>query len=488
MTVQTIDSLVQKAMNLQKPTESPITLSFFHNKKKDWVNLAEKDGAEIKIGEFDAEYSLRRPYLAHRISISGAEELKPTHLKIEVQNLDGSWTEIQGESDSSDKNIIHFDLSQFIKKIKLSYKHKGFGLFSKVRLKSVNIRGWDKEGFDALESATDSYFSIENSIKELAKNEKTKIDNANAALVNRESAIKTREDAITQKEQASQQKLTELNAQIKESEATLKEKETDIKKKSTEVEKLTQSITNLTTKKDQVSKDFLDLETKASEKKQELQVTIESISTQKIKLQELNKDVSLFADDIKGFAHQGTSQIKRNMWAFLIPAIVVAAVVGAWSIWFSERVYADFIAAHGTLQFWEMLGFRLFSLLCVAAVLGFIYKFCRPFILQIIAIDKKRLSLSEISILTQDTTDSATFGLDVDDDEKLQIRITSRMAIIREYLSGKFDTSSIADLPKKNETEALFKSLLAVAASSATGGGLPIPPKSSKEEKQKQLQ
>ncbi len=370
MTTQTIEALTQELATVQKPPESPITLSFFHNKKKDWINLAEKEGAEIKIGEFDAEYSLKKAYLAHRISISGGEELKPNHFKVETQNLDGSWTEIQGEVDDSDKNILHFDLSQFIKKIKLSYKHKGFGLFSKVKLKSVNIRGWDKEGFDALESASDSFFSIENKIKELAKNEKARIDSANAALAKRETTVKAREDAIPQKEQASQQKLTELATQIKTSEGTLKDKEAEIKKKSSEVEKLTLSVASLTEKKDQNIKSNTELESQISDKKAELETTKQIAREENKLLQELLQKKSFYNETLADHKKETNKNIALNVVIMLVLAVGLG-FLARFVLGFYEDSIHQIMTVDSTQKLWAIVSIRS----AAGVLFGFIFTY-----------------------------------------------------------------------------------------------------------------
>ena len=76
MTTHTISSLEQDLVNVSPSKEAPLTLSFFHNKKRVWLNLLEKEETEVKVGELDIEYTLKNPYLAHRVSIVGAEELK----------------------------------------------------------------------------------------------------------------------------------------------------------------------------------------------------------------------------------------------------------------------------------------------------------------------------------------------------------------------------------------------------------------------------
>ncbi|MDZ4057242.1 MAG: hypothetical protein U1D69_09785, partial [Polynucleobacter sp.] len=80
----------------------------------------------------------------------------------------------------------------------------------------------------------------------------------------------------------------------------------------------------------------------------------------------------------------------------------------------------------------------------------FLYIFAKPFVIETMDINRKRLRLSEISILARDTSDSSYLEMDSTPEEVASVRIAIRMQLIREFLSGQLSKFVVEDSPDAN--------------------------------------
>jgi hypothetical protein len=153
---------------------------------------------------------------------------------------------------------------------------------------------------------------------------------------------------------------------------------------------------------------------------------------------------------------------------FFVIAPLLAAVIGifGFAIWSSIELFNVFVS-RPELGVGSLIALKVFSVVLVASILAFIFKFSQSFVASIREIHDRRLRLSEISILARDVSDSALYGEDVSDEERRQVRLEVRMKLIREYFSSiskpkKMKVSKEEDLLKKIVSEP--KEILRVGA------------------------
>jgi hypothetical protein len=97
--------------------------------------------------------------------------------------------------------------------------------------------------------------------------------------------------------------------------------------------------------------------------------------------------------------------------------------------------------------------------------------------LAILSINQRKLSLSQITILAREFSDSATAGSELDESERLNVRLQMRLVLIKEYLSGAFDKNKVDATLVDTEVKLFnFNKLIgAIGGSSKPVGKLPAP-------------
>ncbi|MBE9526062.1 MAG: hypothetical protein IME94_03720 [Proteobacteria bacterium] len=77
---------------------------------------------------------------------------------------------------------------------------------------------------------------------------------------------------------------------------------------------------------------------------------------------------------------------------------------------------------------------RLPFVLLVGAIIIVCYKISKIFVMKILEINTQKLRFSEIGIISKDTCHAATDGLDLDDNEKYELRTKLKMDLLRHHL------------------------------------------------------
>ena len=94
-----------------------------------------------------------------------------------------------------------------------------------------------------------------------------------------------------------------------------------------------------------------------------------------------------------------------------------------------------------------MLGSRTPFIIVTLGILTVSYKICQSLISEVINIQKRRLSLTKISIVAKDVSDASIIGLDLDDEEIYELRTKLKMSALKSHLSNDLEKDYDYELP-----------------------------------------
>ena len=172
--------------------------------------------------------------------------------------------------------------------------------------------------------------------------------------------------------------------------------------------------------------DELDKKTKES---QMLNTLIEQDSS---KLAKLKENINQFPASFSGFLEQGGKNITRYAWFTLVPLILIVGLT-VFLFWGA----ADLSARYDTMEkmdLYTMLASRLPFTLIAGGIIFASYRLAKFLIEEIMKITRQRLTLTRISIIAKQVSQTSMVGLDLTEKEKAEIQIKLKMDILKAHL------------------------------------------------------
>nr|BFD62332.1 hypothetical protein BdHM001_10130 [Bdellovibrio sp. HM001] len=429
-----------------------IQLGFFSKRKKHFIDLlGDNSNPEFKLDANGLYYEFDEPMFVTAITVGAAQE-DGIRLKYEVKDF--ATREFKRISD----NFIeeHDDLSrctinQFITGFKVSANRIGF-FSSSEKVSKIQVDLVSTKDLLDLPDIYDQYLILQGKLTSDTKKAVAAVETQRLEL---ESKITAHNDDVTKSKLALKREKTAHENEIslvKEKfaaqEDELKALNASVSKREIDKKNLEEGNRALTEAKASLESQLRDLQANSQnlsalidERESNLTLKSHQISQLNDRLQELHNDVSLFADDVAGFAAQTQSQNTKYLW-ILGCCLLVSAGLAYISIQSTIEVFNTF-KAMPQLGVLNLLGIKAFLLIFMGFAFAFLYKLAKPFMDEIITNNRKRLKMSEVSILARDTSDSALYGSDVSQEDKIKIKMATRMTLMREVLSGVYDSRSL---------------------------------------------
>jgi hypothetical protein len=458
--IENLASAVTAASSTLEPVN--LNATFFSNRSSKFLDLTSDTPAEtplvVKVGPQGYEYILKSPALIETIELTGEGSAKRPSIKVDALSIDGKTVSVRTRPDAARDNVLVADVNEIVRGLKISAE--GWGVLSKThKITAVSVRGHSLQDIKGIEESLYKFFDALEKFNKTSSGTLDEIRDAEDKLAAAKKAFQgeltTGRDKqsleaaahkvlLEEDEKNHQTKLSAIEAEVQKAGEIL-EKQTgetkslrsEIEQQRAEVQHLGDKFLMIQSETEQAQKKHDDLLQRTSEKDSELKLKTDQATALNDKLQRLNSDVSLFADNMIGFTRQGASQIRTYMFWIVAPCLVITAVltvfimIGAWKL-------VDTFTNHPGIKVTDLILLRTPTVFAAASVFGFLSLVAKPFLRAIREINMKRLALSEISILAGDVSDSALYGQSVTPEEKTELRLKVRMQLVREYFTGNF--------------------------------------------------
>jgi len=176
-----------------------------------------------------------------------------------------------------------------------------------------------------------------------------------------------------------------------------------------------------------------ELERACHEKEERFRQLAKDIAVNESRLSELKSDINLFPSELSDFAKEGGDSIKRYLLVSLIPMLVVMFM----SIHLyvsSSDLAVEYFTKYKDLNVFEVVLSRSPYVILSFVIISICSKLIYNFVGEAIRITNQRLSLSKVSIVAKDVSDSSCTRLGLSDDEIYEKRTALKMELLREHL------------------------------------------------------
>lgn len=354
----------------------------------------------------------------------------PSDIKISYEAKSNTFYE--SEPVTLQQKKVRFYIGKVISQIKItkaSYfvkaKFGGFKIFGFI---SPNSSEWIKSFSKFQEEVHYCRNQIELQYN-LIQNDKQKIENDR-------SNLKTERDDH-------ESKIQSIRSQIREIEDVYSNKLTEKKNAESEaiianeaLSKLKESYSLIESTMQETTKKHSELTGELDEKVATSSLLTKNIAELKAKFDELNRDVTLFAVDLKGYGEHGKRQSRWYIGIIII--CILATVVVTYFAYSELSVIWNAIVLDPQRISWSLIAITRFGMLLIfTAALGGITSIGYAFVKRLIQIHERALDLSAISILARDVTDSTIS--EGTSSQKMAVFYAARMSLVRNLLSGLFE-------------------------------------------------
>lgn len=236
------------------------------------------------------------------------------------------------------------------------------------------------------------------------------------------------------------------SAQLEANRTTITHQENEIEEKSTELGDLNRALSERSTILDDLNKNIAigaSVEKERNERVQAITNNIESLNEQRRKLvsdiansestlRDLTNNIHLFPTEIAGYVKQGTSNIKMYSWLSVIPIAIIAFVT--FRLFVNSEKLLNFYLVNNSVNIYEFLVSRGPYVAISSAIVGACFTFARILIAEIININRRRQELFKISIIATDISYASQDGLNLDDEQRYELRTQTKMEMLKEHL------------------------------------------------------
>lgn len=357
---------------------------------------------------------------------------------VDLKDLEINYKTIYGKnirivfSKGKNRFIINEIIDEFILKIPKR-------IFNKIKVNSLEIKGFKLDDINHL-------FDSLKKLKEY-KNDLTNRENElNDKIKKHEETIASQNKVMEEKEIGLENKVQELNNSISEKNETLENLEIRTKEFNEQIipkleateEKLRNEVDTLTTKKESI----IEQQTELSNNVKQLTSTSDQlnskISEQKNELQKLIEDTNIFATEMAEYINQGNKDIKLYTKLSFLPWLIIA-VVTCFIFWGAAdltTVYNKVIVSKDEIDISAIFWTRVPFVIIVVSIIFVCYEISKVFIKNIIHIHKQKRIFTKIGILAKDVADQSILELNLDEQDKFELRTKLKMDLLKSHLKN----------------------------------------------------
>jgi len=239
-------------------------------------------------------------------------------------------------------------------------------------------------------------------------------------------------------------RLAESNYELKK--AKLSEQDVVIQENEEQIEELNSTIVDLGNQRDEMLKKIevnATIERERSDRLQGIDIEIGNLNERRrnisseiekkdTQLRSLKNNIDLFPTEIAGYVGQGTSNIRLYFWVSFIPMAIVAAV--SYRLFSNAEKLLSFDVSSSASNIATYLLSRAPYVVVSAAILGICYSLIKGLVSEIININRRRQELYKISIIATDVSYASQSDLDLDDEQRYDLRTQTKMEMLKEHL------------------------------------------------------
>jgi hypothetical protein len=259
--------------------------------------------------------------------------------------------------------------------------------------------------------------------------------------------------------------LDQINLNITKANDAISSLEEKIQEEEAKKEELISLVNDLATKELSLKGGIKDLSNSVDEKQAEKSVLISEIVQIKQDLDSLRRDKSLFTEDIKGYIKRGADDIGLYTILAFLPMCMMFYVT--YNLFCNSQTILAYDFSKNSTPIIDLLLSRLPYTVISVVIIEVCFRICLHFVGRIIELNKERLSISRVSIIARDVSDSIFSGVDVEDEEvKFHLMAKLKMDMLKAHLSkdvGKeyeYDPAMQVDLPKRSIVRGLIGKIL----------------------------
>lgn len=358
------------------------------------------------------DYEFSSPIFLAFVDIEGSDIADSDEYNFKVKISGGKTREFRGYPK---KGSLRIDVNDFVE----SFSFKPPSIFWSNFLRSPEIQKVSLWGF----YKTD----ISDFLYKISRVRKIKIDAVAEIKAIRDDASRKLSELASQKEQlsnineeisAADANLAILNTSIAEKEAQDSELQSKIDRAETQLESINQQVTE--------RREQLNTVTKSREAEKQ------AVEEAKASLKKLNENINLFPSEISGFVNQAGRDIRTYMIFF---SVLLAVIVGMF-VWVLTGAFdlSEYVKENPSVDVWPLLMAKLPLALAVSAIVAASYKISRVFVEEFLKINRQKLSLTQVSIVAKDISQSAESGLGLSEVQIYGLRLRAKMAMLSDHL------------------------------------------------------
>lgn len=396
-----------------------------HNKTtKLLANSGSVGAIEAKNRWYDYEFS--RPLFIGFIDISGSDMSNYDEYIFKVKLEDGKKREFTGKPKD---NSIRVDINEYATSLSFKPPSVYWSIFKRnPAIQKVSIHGFDKD------EVGEFLYKISRTakIKESAIAEISKVRNeANDAILlagKKEESLQVLENTIAE----STRTIEHLNASISEKQTLESELQSQLDRSESRLESINQ---NIETRKEELST--------ATKNRESERLEVEKLRTE---LKKLKEDINLFPSEISGFV----TQASKDVQTYTRFVAGVALIIFGLFIWVLNGAFdlSEYVKKNPDISVWPLLLAKLPLAAVVSALVGAAYKIAKVFIEELLKINLQKLSLTQVSIIAKDVSQSSEAEIGLSDTEIYGLRLRTKMAMLADHIKTFIPTAPSELLPQ----------------------------------------
>lgn len=403
-----------------------------HHERKTTKLLTSSNSTKPIAGRHKAiEFAFTDALFVHQIIINTTGYVA-NDFDVEWTNVDGSISQSRAKKNGDSYSL---EVNRLVSAIRFTPART---YFSDPLVNSVQIFGFHS-------SEIPSLIDYARDVTALADELVEELESENADIAKRRSEL----EAL----QATRGSLSQDIAKFKSQSSTEQSK----------IKRLGIQQTELITKNGELERSISDLESRLESNKQDVSrysqtrnSLVKSIENKKKTLAALEANINLFPSEIAGFADQGSTNVQlytriAALPIFIIAVLFVFLISGAADLT-TKIVYTR------DLNIPALLVSRAPYVAISITIITVCYYLARMFVLEIIRVNRQKLSLTKISVVSKDDSYSLEDGLSLTDNEKYERRLRLKMDLMRDHLKDYITKDFEPSLPST------------IASSLSTGG------------------
>lgn len=424
-----------------------------------------QDSSPVEVGKEPIVVRSSVPTFLSYVEVHGPSTAAE-NLVVEFQTRENTWRRIRTDSGEETEGRLIFHVGEFARQVRFSKQENFLFKAPRIRLKGVNLVGFQSFGSELWEANFQTLQDLFSRCQDELEADLAKSLSLKSTLEAEKESQKT---LLAQQKDEHVQKCEQL-------EARAKKLKREISEATASLDELTEKHTQATALRDKSVTELASIDKQLAEKSQKFREESDKLSTQeknvagkidleaslnrsiadkRNQLDELNRDISLFAVNLKGYGSQGTKQIVIYSAAagFSVGLGILLTIFAFQQV---DQIWREVVPNPEKFS-WSLIAIlRLNIFVVFAAVIGAVSALILAFIRRIMAIGDRSLRLSEISILAKDVTEATLSETGATPEQKLSAFFAVRMMLIRNLLSGTFERLKESH---KEEKEKLLQGL-----------------------------